>query len=338
MPKISVIVPAYNAQDYLEKCIASILNQSFKDIELIIVDDGSKDRTAEICDKSAASDGRVRVIHQANGGVSRARSAGLDTASGEYIAFVDTDDYILPEAYETMLAEIEKTGADTALCNFLAESPSGETSSYGAHIPGGYYTAADTKKMIVDSLLSRRLEADFNGFVWCYLFRRDIIEKNHIRFTGAYLEDELFLIEYFSLSSSLAVTDKELYRYLLNPASVTRRYLKNYTDTFEKSFEIKRELVKKYNIQAAPDWEYTTAWAGLLIAIGNEFAPGNEASRRQKIKNLRALCQSGEFAEAVKNHKPHCPGRKKAVVAALVRRRMYRLLAYMYEVKNSRRS
>ncbi len=338
MPRISVIVPAYNAQDCLGKCIESILNQSFTDFELIVIDDGSKDNTAAICDSWAEKDSRVRVLHKENGGVSRARNSGLDMARGELISFIDADDHILPNAYETMLKAMETYDADTALCNFIAEAPDGTLSPYGAHIPGGRCEAPQTENMIVRSLLCDRLAAAFNGFVWCYLFDRNSIEEHKIRFTGAYLEDELFLIEYFSLGHTLAVTDDELYRYCLNPASVTRKYLKNYPETFEVSFEIKKELVKKYSIAVSEDWEYTTMWAGLLIAVANEFAPGNPADKAQKVKNLRSLCRDSVFAPAVKAYKPEGMGRNKTIVAKLIGMKQYRLLSALYNFKNRNRS
>ncbi len=338
MPRISVIVPAYNAQDCLDKCIASVLAQSFGDLELIVVNDGSKDATPAICDAWAAKDSRVRVLHKENGGVSRARNDGLNMATGELIAFVDADDHILPDAYETMLAAMEKHGTKTALCNFIAEAPDGTLSAYGAHIPGGAYSVQDCEKMIVRSLLCERLAATFNGFVWCYLFDRSSIEEHKLRFTGAYLEDELFLIEYFSLGHDLAVCDEELYRYCLNPASVTRKYLKNYTETFKTSFDIKKRLVAKYDIAVSGDWEYTTLWAGLLIAVGNEFAPGNPADKTQKVKNLRSLCRDSIFAPAVKAYKPNGMGRNKTIVAALIRAGQYGLLAALYNFKNRNRS
>lgn len=338
MPRISVIVPAYNAQACLDKCIASILAQSFSDIELIVIDDGSKDATAAICDKWAAADSRVRAVHKANGGVSQARNTGLDMANGELISFVDADDHILPEMYATMLQALDACTADTALCNFTAEAPDGSLSPYGRHIPGGYYSSAQCKNMVVNSLLCERLNAAFNGFVWCYLFDRRSIEKHSLRFTGAYLEDELFLIEYFSLGHTLAICDEELYRYCLNPSSVTRRYLAGYCETFKHSFATKKELVEKYSISVSSDWEYTTLWAGLLIAVANEFAPGNPFGKTEKFRHLKQLCTNSIFSEAVRTYSPAGLGLKKTVVATLIRFRQYRALAALYNLKNRNRS
>lgn len=116
MPKISVIVPVYKAEKYLNQCVQSVVNQTFKDLEVILVDDGSPDRCPAMCDEWAKCDSRVRVLHKKNGGASAARNAGLCIAQGEYIAFVDSDDWISPEMYQEMLNLLTINGADMAIC------------------------------------------------------------------------------------------------------------------------------------------------------------------------------------------------------------------------------
>lgn len=118
MPIISVIVPVYNVEKYLPRCIDSILAQTFTDFELILVDDGSPDNCGAICDEYAAKDKRVRVIHKSNGGVSSARNAGLDAASGEYVTFVDSDDYIAEDRLKQMHSSIFESKADIAVAGF----------------------------------------------------------------------------------------------------------------------------------------------------------------------------------------------------------------------------
>jgi len=110
--KISVIVPVYNVEQYLSRCVDSILGQTFSDLEVILINDGSRDTSGSICDSYAAKDSRVRVIHKKNGGLSSARNAGIDAAAGEYLTFVDSDDWIEPEMYETMLSLTEQYRAD----------------------------------------------------------------------------------------------------------------------------------------------------------------------------------------------------------------------------------
>lgn len=118
MPEVSIIVPVYKVEKYLPKCIDSILNQVFTDFELILVDDGSPDRCGVICDEYAGKDPRIKVIHQKNQGVSVARNAGLDAATGIYIGFVDSDDWIEPDMYQVMVGHAKETGADVVICGF----------------------------------------------------------------------------------------------------------------------------------------------------------------------------------------------------------------------------
>lgn len=119
MPKISVIVPVYNVAPYLKKCVDSIINQTFTDIEIILVDDGSTDESGTICDQYAQKDSRVKVIHKPNGGLSDARNSGLEVCSGEYIGFVDSDDWISPDMYETLIHFAVKEDLDVAMCGVL---------------------------------------------------------------------------------------------------------------------------------------------------------------------------------------------------------------------------
>ncbi len=143
----------------------------------------------------------------------------------------------------------------------------------------------------------------FNGFIWRFLFDAAILRDNAITFEGAYLEDELFLMEYFSNARRLAVTDRPLYRYLENPASATHRYMPDYLQVFQRFLERKAAIVEKYGLSAArPQWRADTVWAGLLIAVGNEYAKSNPKSPGEKQKAVEAdlrpagICQSNPGA------------------------------------------
>ena len=118
MDKISVVVPVYNVEKYLRKCIDSIINQTYKNLEIILVDDGSPDKCGEICDEYAKKDNRVKVIHKKNAGVSSARNDGIDNATGEYIIFVDSDDWLEDNAIEIMVDKLNEYDYDCVFCNF----------------------------------------------------------------------------------------------------------------------------------------------------------------------------------------------------------------------------
>ena len=185
----------------------------------------------------------------------------------------------------------EKAGSDSAGCAHYNVTPDGEQRTE-LLLPAGIYEETGIREKILWPLAGDRLQPPvFNGFIWRFLFDAAILRDNAITFEGAYLEDELFLMEYFANVHRLAVTDKPLYRYLENPASATHRYMRDYPAVFARFLERKAEIVEKYGLDAArPQWRANTVWAGLLIAVGNEYVKSNPKPVREKRKAVEALC------------------------------------------------
>ena len=335
MPSISVIVPAYQAEKLLKDCVESVRKQTYQDWELLLIDDGSRDGTREIGEACAGQDDRVRYFRKENGGVSSARNYGLREARGDYIAFLDADDRFEPQCLETLWSIREQAGADTAGCAHLNLRPDGSTESE-LLLPEGVYDHQAIQEKIVDPLLGDRLTLPvFNGYIWRYLFSGDIIRDNEIAFEGAYLEDELFLMEYFYHAQKLAVTEQPLYRYFLNPASATHKYMPDLDKVFGRFMERKEELVERFGLESRrPLWRENSNWAGLLIAIGNEYAAGNSKTIREKQKAVEALCRRPDMARAISAVAPKGLSRNKQVVADLVRGGHFTLLTWMYRLKN----
>lgn len=341
MPAISVILPVYKAEATLRGSVQSVLNQTFRDFEVILVDDGSPDSSGTICDAFAAEDARVRVLHQKNGGVSAARNAGIHAATGEYLYFCDADDTITPDALDKLYSTLIREGADTSGCGHFLLWPDGRKEAFHAALPSGVYDKDGIRTGILLPLLGQRLDFGqgvLNGFVVRFLFRHSILTEHSITFEGAYLEDEAFLMEYFLHAARLAIIDEPLYIYLQNPASVTRNYLPDYLGVFRRFMERKRTLAQQSGLTAEmPDWEINSNWAGLLIAIGNEYAPTNPKSLRQKTAYVRTLCREPEMAHAIRQFHPKGLAGNKQLVADLVCKRQFLLLSLLYQIKNRRR-
>lgn len=336
MPCISVIVPVYQAEKLLPACVESVKKQTFSDWELLLVDDGCTDASPTLCDRYAAEDPRIRALHQPkNAGVSEARNRGLREAAGEYIAFLDADDAFEPQTLETMWRLREQTGADSVGCAHRNVTTAGD-GGVELLLPAGVYDRQGILDGIVYPLLGERLKAPvFNGFIWRYLFSGEILRDKQIVFEGAYLEDELFLMEYFANARRLAVTETPLYRYLENPASATHRYMPDYPQVFARFLERKAEVVERYGLSAArPQWRADTVWAGLLIAVGNEYAKSNPKSAREKQKMVEALCAQPEFAKAIRELCPKGLGRNKQIVADLIGSGRFGTLTVLYRLKN----
>lgn len=154
MPKVSVIVPVYNAEKYLQECVDSILRQTLTDLELILVDDGSTDTSPALCDRYAEQDARVKVIHKPNGRAASARNAGIRAASGGYVAFVDSDDWVSPEMYEKML----DTDADVTLCDYVRFQGKTETPFTQPSVNAGFYDKAQMREKIYPHLVMDGIE------------------------------------------------------------------------------------------------------------------------------------------------------------------------------------
>lgn len=331
---VSIIVPVYKAEAFLDKCWRSVQAQTEQDWELIFVDDGSPDDCGRLCDEYAALDRRVRVIHQENRGLSAARNAGMALAAGEYTAFLDSDDRLEPAFLETLLGELERTGADCAGCAHYKVWPDGGKEPE-LLLPAGFYDRAALLERVVRPLLRDRLEEPLlNGFVWRWLYRTEQLRASGIRFHGGYLEDEIFLIEHFSRIDSAVVTETPLYDYVQNPGSVTRSWQPDYVATFRGSYEAKQRLVERFQITGIDGWQAHTCWAGLLIAVGNVFARGNPAGFFGRRKQLIALTREPEFAMALRELKPRNPAGNKKPVVLLLRARQLTLLSLLYTLKN----
>ena len=341
MPEISVIVPVYKAEAFLRKCTESVLTQTFSDLELILVEDGSPDRSGALCDEIAGEDSRVRVIHKENGGVSSARNLGMEQAAGTYIAFADSDDWLPPEALDVMLSALKENGADSAGGAHYKVEPDGSTQKEPGAMPRGVYGPEEIRAGIIDRLMGERMGKPgevLNGFIWRFLFSKDIIQTHGITFAGAYLEDELFLLEYFCHAKRLAMVDEPVYYYLQNPVSVTRRYLPDYMQTFTRFMAAKEALAEKWHLgENLPLWRENSNWSGLLIAIGNEFAASNPASLGEKRRRVKALCARPEMARAIQAIQPQNIGKNKQIVADLVCKGRFFLLSLLYWYKNRRK-
>ena len=336
MPSISVILPVYQGEKYLKKCVESVQNQSFQDWELLIVDDGSTDSTPAICEECAAADDRIRVIHRRkNGGVSEARNIGLNEASGDFIAFLDVDDRYEYQALETVWSMQLQSGADTVGFGHLFLAHDGSKSTMTL-LPEGIYDEAAIRERIVTPLLGERLVSPvFAGNVWRYLFSAKLIRSAALRFTGTYKEDELFVLEYFCHAKKLAVTAKPLYRFFLNPSAARFRYRKDLDEAVRRHLNCKRALAEKYALgDLMPQWEANSTWAGLLSLVENTYSRENPLPVRKKQKAVEDLCAREEMAAAIAALSPAGLNPNRQMTANYIRGKHYFLLTQMFRLKN----
>ena len=242
-PKITVIIPVYNVEKYLRKCLDSVINQTYKNLEIICIDDGSPDNSGAILDEYAQIDSRIIVIHQENAGVSVARNRGLDIATGEYIAFVDSDDWLEPQCYELAVAEFLK-------------DPEIDLVSWDVNIVSGgenekrFVTYLHTYPSFVDKQrLTEQISKRMSGVVWKLLLKRSIIEALNLRFLNYKLsEDTLFLYSYFADIKYIYFIKTKLYNYLLEQNYATNNFApaNNFIFALDNYIQAINEIIKFY--------------------------------------------------------------------------------------------
>lgn len=282
-PLISVIVPIYNVEKYLNKCVDSIISQTYKNLEIILVDDGSPDNCPKMCDEYVQKDNRIKVIHKKNGGLSDARNAGIDAANGEYIAFVDSDDYIEVNMYEKLYNVIKEYDANIAVCSRYIVSEKGERYSYISH-------DADVLNMDAREALKRIFSfKDFDMSACDKLY--DIKLFENIRYPYDKLNEDYYVTpQLFHRSKKIVYIPVPLYNYLQRNGSITKsKEVK--TDVLEASNYLFDFYKKNYNdILYVADT--MVAFAYISIAnrhIANSKEMNKELKKEAKIKVRQKL-------------------------------------------------
>ncbi len=210
---ISIIVPIYKVEEYLRKCIDSLVNQTYKNLEIILVDDGSPDNCGSICDEAALRDSRIKVVHKKNGGLSDARNAGMQVATGKYISFIDSDDFVTLDFYQTMIEVMKKNDCDIVECGVLKVNPDFEDNHNISKI------MSEKTYFAKDALLELINDGAFHQHVWNKLYKRDVVGDIFFE-KGACNEDEFWTYRAFGKSKKIVKIDCKMYFYLQRPGSI----------------------------------------------------------------------------------------------------------------------
>ncbi|WP_051545081.1 glycosyltransferase family 2 protein [Butyrivibrio sp. MC2021] len=243
MDLVSIIIPIYNVEEYIENCVIALCNQTYSDIEIILVDDGSTDNSGNIADALAEKDKRIKVIHQSNSGAGYARNTGLEAASGNYVSFVDSDDSVDSNLIE-LLVDGLKDGSDACVGGYKRINEKGEIIGVEK-----YKCQTYTDKNVYMGLFARMLGSSPDSHdaikmaVWNSIFSLDIIKKHNIKFPSQeeyFSEDLYFNYEYFNYSCKASLIDSTAYGYRVTPESLTQKYKPHMLDSIS-DFYIKME-------------------------------------------------------------------------------------------------
>ena len=347
--KVSIIVPVYNAQKYLKRCVDSLVNQTMREIEIILVDDASKDESPKMCDDMAQKDARIKVIHKENEGAGRARNAGLKIAGGKYIAFADCDDFVEPSMYEKMYMTAEKYSSSLVISGVIFVD-GGVFKSEGERTVKEYFQE-DTHFEGADSLKELRLgiigampsddeDSKYGMSVWKNLFRRDIIDDNGLRFESEremLSEDSLFMVDYIACIDKATGINGAFYNYCRNEGSISKSYKK---DRFEKYSVFLKEAEKRYKKDLTKEEyqiyldRFSVGFCRFLCSQEIMFAEDNKIKFRELKARLKDICCDSNTKRVLKTYPIWKLPKKQAVFALAMKHRLYFAMKLIVDLRN----
>lgn len=324
--KVSVIVPVYNQEKYLKKCIDSILDGTYTDIECIIVDDGSTDNSPEICDEYKY-DSRVTVIHKTNGGLTSARKAGFDVCAGEYVCFVDSDDYVAPQFVEKLYNIIVAEDADISVCGHYRDDN-------GRIITNTYEMQG---RIIDDRIIEEYVLPvvgkvyaggydNYPGYVWGRLYKRNCITDNcFVSEREVYTEDDIFQMYVSENVHRIVFIEDKLVYYRDNSESLTRRYRTGMWEMLKKRHKLVQNYFEKHNINNSVRL-MGSAFYTIYVSVTNSYLLGSFKACKGELKTIRR----DDFAEmALKNIDISLLRPRQKMFYILFRLRLYLLVYYL---------
>lgn len=297
MELISVIVPVYKVEPYLDQCISSIVNQTYPNLEIILVDDGSPDNCPAMCDAWAEKDQRIRVIHKPNGGLSDARNAGMAAATGELMAFVDSDDWVDSRYLECLYHAMKQTNADISACD-LREVYDDQTASE-LYLGQAEAEIATPAEAINDILHNRR----FRAVAWNKLYTREILKNEHFE-TARLHEDEFFSYRLYDKAERLAYISLPLYNYRKRAGSIMTLFSVRHLDLLDAYLERIALLESKYpQLLLRDKLNFCVACMNLYDDVSSAESSQKAAARnrikecRQKVRFTRSELQRCTYKE-----------------------------------------
>lgn len=318
MKLVSIVVPIYNAQDYLSRCLDSLLAQTLEDIEIILINDGSTDDSLAICKAYEEKDSRIMVIDQVNAGVSAARNAGLNRASGEYIGFVDPDDWVEPEMYEIMYNKAHALGYPIVLCNYYKDDKN-------SSIPKRFKVKQETldQEEIIEVLIGNMIGIDdlrphthyVMGCVWRCLYNRAFLEAHQLRFEVGVgiMEDLVFNVQALLKADHICIVPEILYHYVKNPNSVLHTYNKNMWPDQMKVHNLLEQAIEEAGLEEMMRNRLDMRYVGMAFsAIYNEVNGKSKEGVKYKVSKVKEICTDEKLKLSLERIRP-IRGKKDAL-------------------------
>ncbi|MBQ2890573.1 MAG: glycosyltransferase [Clostridia bacterium] len=294
---ISIIIPVYNAEDYIEECVKSVLSQTYKDIELLLINDGSTDKTGEMLDLFPEKDERVRVFHKENGGTHTARNLGLDNAKGEYVMFMDPDDWLSLDTVERLAEKIKEYDLDEIRFNYIREFKDVSLKKENKFLKESLYSGDECRELfrqtvgLIDGELRNPENLNFLASVCFGAYRKSIIKENNIQFFNireiGTFSDGLFNIEFSKHLKKFLFLDEGFYHYRkTNTSSATKNYRENFMKKQALLFDKIYELIKDEKEDVLSAYYNRIAIGTMELCLNALKQKGKTSKKYREIKEV----------------------------------------------------
>lgn len=331
MNTVSIIVPIYNAQKYIDVCLESIIKQTYQDFELILVDDGSQDASGRICDLYAKKDQRITVYHRENHGVSASRNFGLAHARGKYVLFVDADDSIEPDMLKRCIGLADENKADLVICSFR------------------YYMRDENNRMVENSLacdfcgegreifnlwFTTLVEKEILNPPWNKLIKKELLDNNRIQFNEEFsiCEDMTFSTQLLAASRKTVLTGDMLYNYYIRSSgTLVFRFHDNYFEALTHFYDTAYRYCKKFKINSTQTKILNTLYVNLTIMFIKQIYTKSPWNNRSRYKKIIEIGKEEKLLHAVRSANLT---RKRRLVCYLLKNRMVNMISIIYKIKN----
>ncbi len=297
MKKVSIIIPVYNGEKYLAECIESVLNQTYGNIELILIDDGSTDNSGKICDEYSQKDSRVIALHQPNSGVSIARNKALVVATGDYIGFIDADDIIKNNYYEIMTKSLEKSGLDIVMCDSAHFSDDAEKSVYDDTV-NNLESGNILKENITSDLLT-----ELAGVVWKCVYKKELIKNNNIYFPEnlPLSEDRIFNLYAMGYSNGICYVKEPLYLRRHHGENAVLKYRRNHFEILKDIYALSEKAIHDvWNEKEFEKAVHCQFVANTVILIGRLRNKKCKEKYSVKKRIIKKICNDNDLIESIK--------------------------------------
>jgi glycosyltransferase involved in cell wall biosynthesis len=336
---VSIIVPVYNVEKYLSRCIESILNQTFKDYEVILVDDGSKDNSGKMCDTYSEMYDNFKVIHKENGGLGYARNTGLEYATGKYVMFIDSDDYIKPCMIDNLYNCLFSNHADTCIGGFRRIKENKEEIHVNM-FAGQVFNSESIKTELLVRMLGKKPNGQdhLEMSVWKVLFSNDIIRNNNLKFQSErelISEDIVFDLEYYSFAQVVSISDDVGYCYCDNGGSLTTKYRENRFELQKKLYHYLSQRTKELGIYTmCRERIMTTFVSNVRYCVKLEVKFSEENGRETVRNRINSICNDVVTKDVFREYGMSEVPMKSRIVNLLIKYRIYYVLFLVMKIKN----